>query len=235
MKRPGVDEFLHAVSKWYELVIFTASMPVYGNPVISRLDPEHLIRYRVFRNNCTFMGNGFAKDLSKLGRDLKDTIIIDNCPLSYAMQPNNAIPIVTWFDDKSDTQLYDLLPVLELLAKVKDVRESLKKIVKNYSVSRDALAILKKEIQDQAPIEPEEPPNNWKIEEKQISNFSERPTQLPQRQPNNYTNDKPTQIRPTYEYFRPPPMKDSNKFTETKYPSSNSYNTVAASNDRNTP
>jgi RNA polymerase II subunit A small phosphatase-like protein len=47
-----------------------------------------------------------VKDLSKLGRDLKSTVIIDNSSNSYKFQPKNAIPISTWFDDPNDTELY---------------------------------------------------------------------------------------------------------------------------------
>jgi RNA polymerase II subunit A small phosphatase-like protein len=59
--------------------------------------------------------------LSQLGRDLKDIIIIDNSPASYIFHPTNAIPISSWFNDTSDTELTDLTPFLEDLAKVDNV------------------------------------------------------------------------------------------------------------------
>ncbi|EGC34823.1 hypothetical protein DICPUDRAFT_152882, partial [Dictyostelium purpureum] len=36
--------------------------------------------------------------------------------------PENAIPIDSWFDDKNDKELLDLLPLLDDLMKVEDVR-----------------------------------------------------------------------------------------------------------------
>jgi hypothetical protein len=39
----------------------------------------------------------------------------------------NGIPIKTWYNDKSDRELYNLIPVLEYLAYVSDVRDHLKK------------------------------------------------------------------------------------------------------------
>ena len=64
------------------------------------------------------------KDLSQLGRDLKDTIIIDNSPTSYIFHPQHALPVSSWFSDAHDDELLDLIPVLEDLAtsQVWDVR-----------------------------------------------------------------------------------------------------------------
>ena len=61
------------------------------------------------------------QDLSRLGRDLKRTVIIDNAPPSYAFQPENAVPIETWIDDPDDTALLDLIPFLKRLAAADDI------------------------------------------------------------------------------------------------------------------
>ena len=37
-KRPGVDMFLERLARYYELVIFTASIDKYADPVIDILD-----------------------------------------------------------------------------------------------------------------------------------------------------------------------------------------------------
>ncbi|KAL1623300.1 hypothetical protein SLS56_008352 [Neofusicoccum ribis] len=57
-----------------------------------------------------------SKDLSQVGRDLKETIIIDNSPTSYIFHPQHAVPISSWFSDAHDNELLDLIPVLEDLA-----------------------------------------------------------------------------------------------------------------------
>lgn len=62
-KRPGVDMFLKRLSRYYELVIFTASIDKYANPVIDSLDKNNLTRHRLYREHCTFMYNVFIKDL----------------------------------------------------------------------------------------------------------------------------------------------------------------------------
>ncbi|CBZ55046.1 hypothetical protein NCLIV_054710 [Neospora caninum Liverpool] len=52
-KRPGVDRFLEVVSSLYEVVIFTASLQTYADPLIDLLDPKGLCPYRLFRSSCS--------------------------------------------------------------------------------------------------------------------------------------------------------------------------------------
>lgn len=127
LKRPFVDEFIAECAKYYELVVFTASLSEYANPVIDTLDKNGLIKYRLFRESCVFHEEQvYVKDLSRLGRNLKECIIIDNSPLSYLFHPTNAIGCTSWFGDTQDTELRDLLPVLKgKLLKVDDVRTML--------------------------------------------------------------------------------------------------------------
>uniref|UniRef100_A0A667WIK1 Mitochondrial import inner membrane translocase subunit TIM50 n=1 Tax=Myripristis murdjan TaxID=586833 RepID=A0A667WIK1_9TELE len=66
------------------------------------------------------------QDLSRLGRDLNKVIIVDNSPASYIFHPDNAVPVASWFDDMSDTELLDLIPFFERLSKVDNVYRVLK-------------------------------------------------------------------------------------------------------------
>eukprot|EP01084_Bolivina_argentea_P042077 77638_1 len=126
LKRPYVDEFLLRVSKHYELVIFTASLSKYADPLLDKLDIHNVLTHRLFRESCVIHGTAYVKDLRKLGRKLKDSIIVDNSPPSYLFQPTNAVPITSWFDDQTDTQLLDFCGVCETTMKnVDDVRKLL--------------------------------------------------------------------------------------------------------------
>lgn len=127
-KRPGVDEFLLRVAEIYEIVVYTASMAKYANPLLDKLDRHNVVTHRLFREACTRVATGYAKDMSKLGRRLQDVIIIDNSPTCYSLQPNNGIPIKTWRDDTSDRELVDLTPILASLAEVKDIPAVLRQI-----------------------------------------------------------------------------------------------------------
>jgi len=123
-KRPGVDHFLEEMGSKFEVVVFTASLDKYANPVLDILDPKGFIKVRLFREACVQHYGNYVKDLSLLGRRIEDTLIIDNSPFSYMFQPDNAIPITSWFNDKTDRELYDLIPfLLEQIVPCEDVAQ----------------------------------------------------------------------------------------------------------------
>jgi len=122
IKRPGVDNFLKKMGEIYEVVVFTASLSKYADPVLDKLDIHQVVSHRLFRESCYNHGGNYVKDLSQLGRPIADTIILDNSPASYIFHPNNAVPVSSWFNDPHDTELTDLVPFLDDLSKVDDVR-----------------------------------------------------------------------------------------------------------------
>ncbi|RXW14307.1 hypothetical protein EST38_g11552 [Candolleomyces aberdarensis] len=122
IKRPGVDNFLKKMGEIYEIVVFTASLSKYADPVLDKLDIHQVVSHRLFRESCYNHKGNYVKDLSQLGRPISDTIILDNSPASYIFHPNNAVPVSSWFNDPHDTELTDLVPFLTDLATVDDVR-----------------------------------------------------------------------------------------------------------------
>ncbi|KAL7281766.1 hypothetical protein ACG7TL_005086 [Trametes sanguinea] len=122
IKRPGVDNFLKKMGEIYEVVVFTASLSKYADPVLDKLDVHRVVAHRLFRESCYNHRGNYVKDLSQLGRPIADTIIIDNSPASYIFHPNNAVPVSSWFNDPHDTELTDLCPFLADLGQVDDVR-----------------------------------------------------------------------------------------------------------------
>ncbi|SCV03518.1 LAMI_0H08790g1_1 [Lachancea mirantina] len=127
IKRPGVDEFLKMVGQIYEVVVFTASVSRYGDPLLDVLDRHHSIHHRLFRDSCYNYEGNYIKNLSQIGRPLAEIIILDNSPASYIFHPQHAIPISSWFSDVHDNELMDIMPLLEDLAqeKVPDVGQIL--------------------------------------------------------------------------------------------------------------
>ncbi|XP_068197249.1 CTD small phosphatase-like protein isoform X2 [Antennarius striatus] len=121
LKRPHVDEFLQRMGELFECVLFTASLAKYADPVADLLDRWGVFRARLFRESCVFHRGNYVKDLSRLGRELSSVIIVDNSPASYIFHPENAVPVQSWFDDMSDTELLDLLPFFEGLSKEEEV------------------------------------------------------------------------------------------------------------------
>jgi len=115
-KRPHVDEFMKVCGELFEVVVFTASLAKYADPLLDLLDIHHVINHRLLRESCTTHNGIFVKDLSRIGRPLNQIIIIDNSPHSYAFNPQNAIPCESWFDDKNDHELLGLLEILRRIA-----------------------------------------------------------------------------------------------------------------------
>lgn len=68
------------------------------------------------------------KDITKLGRDLRRVVILDNVPDNYRNSLANGVTIETWLGEKTDTALLSLLPILKALVdnNIEDVREFLK-------------------------------------------------------------------------------------------------------------
>jgi len=85
--RPYAEVFLKEMSEHYELVVFTAAVQEYADTVLNILDPNNYIKHRLYRHHTTFKtANGtFIKDLSKLGRDLTKSIIVDNSPENFRL------------------------------------------------------------------------------------------------------------------------------------------------------
>ncbi|GMT13289.1 hypothetical protein PFISCL1PPCAC_4586 [Pristionchus fissidentatus] len=138
LKRPYVDEFLARVGEKFECVLFTASLAKYADPVADLLDKRGVFRSRLFREACVFHKGNYIKDLARLGRDLNRTLIVDNSPTSYLFHPENAIPVQTWFDDPSDVELLDILPLLDRLAQV----DSVYSVLRGTNASPDSAALL---------------------------------------------------------------------------------------------
>lgn len=125
-KRPHVDFFLNVISKWYDLVVFTASMEIYGSAVADKLDNNRgILTRRYFRQHCDLVHGSYTKNLSAVDMDLSKVFILDNSPAAYRGYPDNAIPIKSWFSDAQDTALLNLLPVLDALRFCSDVRSVL--------------------------------------------------------------------------------------------------------------
>jgi len=118
MIRPFLYDFLKNVKKYYELIIFTAATQDYADPIINAIEKdEKYFEHRLYRIHTTIIDNDFVKDLSKLGRDLNRTIIVDNMKQNYKNQPDNGITIRPfWGKDVEDTALVDLLEILKKIA-----------------------------------------------------------------------------------------------------------------------
>ncbi|KAK4249007.1 mitochondrial import inner membrane translocase [Corynascus novoguineensis] len=127
-KRPGVDYFLHYLSQYYEIVLFTTVPFATGEPLVRKLDPYRFIMWPLFREATKYQDGEIVKDLSYLNRDLSKVIIIDTEPKHVRAQPENAIILPKWTGDPKDRELVSLVPFLEFIHTMQysDVRKVIK-------------------------------------------------------------------------------------------------------------
>ncbi|CAI8035144.1 CTD nuclear envelope phosphatase 1A [Geodia barretti] len=99
-------------------------MEMYGMAVAKKLENNRKIfKQKFFRQHCTMDFNGYTKKLTTISQDLSSIFIVDNSPAAYRQNPDNAVPIKSWFSEPHDTALLELLPLLDALRFTHDVRQ----------------------------------------------------------------------------------------------------------------
>lgn len=151
-QRPYLLQFLKTCSIWYDIIIYTASLREYSEPIINQLEQLSGVSFinRLYRKDCKMTPSGYVKPLDlivdmytpvDLDVNVNETgvsaqrkakgnkiiskesmIIIDNMPVSFREDVENGIQINSWYGDPRDIELLKLLPLLEGLKNVADVR-----------------------------------------------------------------------------------------------------------------
>ena len=143
--RPGLENFLDVIKEYYEIIVFTSGTREYADMVLDVIEHKKQKKYfsgRLYREHTTRIGKKYIKDLSKLGRDLSRTLIVDNLPQSFKFQHENGILISSFYADENDKKddrcLIELQKILiKIYEDKKDVRLSILKykeeIIRNVS------------------------------------------------------------------------------------------------------
>ena len=112
------------MSKYFELIVFTAAESQYAEAVVDILDPgRKLISYILDRRHCSQIKHGFwIKDLRIIcNRELKNLIIIDNFVYSFGLNLDNGIPILEYTGDPDDRELKHLQSYLIKVSKCDNI------------------------------------------------------------------------------------------------------------------
>jgi Dullard-like phosphatase family protein len=131
-----IESLRRILSFGYDIICYTASVKQYADVILDYIDVDkNIFSKRLYRQNCirTKMGNEkvFIKDLRIFNEvDIKDIIIIDNSALSFALNLDNGIPILPFYDNKNDTELLTLANYLKELVNSKDIRIDNRKFIK---------------------------------------------------------------------------------------------------------
>ncbi|CDW89266.1 scp1-like small phosphatase 5 [Stylonychia lemnae] len=86
----------------------------YADLILNKIDPNNeYITHRLYRDSCLLTPDQqYIKDLSRLGRDLSSTILVDNSILAFGYQLNNGIPIPSYYGQPWDQELFILTKLL---------------------------------------------------------------------------------------------------------------------------
>ena len=136
--RPYLDLFLEEMSKYYNLVLFTASYREYAEKLLNKIDKNSEFILNVLaRENCTKYNNNFIKDFRiVLNKNFarEDMVMLDNKVISFAYNMHQGIPILPYYDDDTDTELRDIIPYLIELSSKKVVLKDTLKVRYNYNM-----------------------------------------------------------------------------------------------------
>jgi len=98
--RPGLFDFLKKMKPLYELVVFSFGTYEYVDNIIKVIEKEEkFFEHVLYRQYATINNGEYTKDLSLLGRDLKNIIIVDDIPQAFKLQPKNGIYIKGFYGD----------------------------------------------------------------------------------------------------------------------------------------
>jgi import inner membrane translocase subunit TIM50 len=123
-KRPGLKEFLDYLGQGglYEIVCFSVSPAMSVDIVMEKVDPmmvtphgiQKNFQHMLFQDAASWRSGNWVKDLSCLNRDMSKVILVDHDgDKDWQMQPENTIGLSVWDGDPDDTELLDLITVLE--------------------------------------------------------------------------------------------------------------------------
>ncbi|GKD41683.1 ribonuclease H-like domain-containing protein, partial [Tanacetum coccineum] len=87
--------FLAQLSKFADLVLFTAGLEGYARPLVDRIDAENRFSRRLYRPSTISTEYWeHVKDLFFVSTDFCRMVIVDNNPFSFLLQPVNRIPCI---------------------------------------------------------------------------------------------------------------------------------------------
>ena len=133
--RNGLIDFLNSVNEYYEVISFTKGNENYSNQIINLIESnEKYFDYCLHKDNATYLNEEYYKDINKIGRNVKKTIIIDDKNNNLGIEDENTIFIKSFIinendnENENDNVLNNLSSILISIAKEQphDIRKSLR-------------------------------------------------------------------------------------------------------------
>ena len=132
--RPDLIYFLKEMKKIYELVLFSYATYDYIDKILKIVESkEKFFEYILDRRHITYENGSYIKNLSLIGRDLKNVIIIDDKPQAFKMHKENGIFIKPFYGDCFNNKniLKNLTKILKDIRKDADINGDIRKCIQN--------------------------------------------------------------------------------------------------------
>ena len=129
--RPGLISFLLGIKPYYEIISFSKFSKSYSKTIINYIQQgKKLFDVNLYREHCALVGKKFIKDISRIGRDMKRIIMVDDLPENLEKFQSNGILILPYEGEEqsNDRVLYELKKMMILFYKLgyDDIRFALK-------------------------------------------------------------------------------------------------------------
>jgi RNA polymerase II subunit A small phosphatase-like protein len=141
-RRPFLSEFVAAVSEWFDIAVWSSASGAYVQGVVNGVfGADNRLRFVWSCERCTrrfhpeLQEYFYAKNLSKLrkfGYALERVLMVDDSPEKLLQHYGNHIRVRPFVGDESDSELHDLLPFLDSLRMVENVRRVEKRYWRQY-------------------------------------------------------------------------------------------------------
>ena len=132
--RPGLFSFLNSVKPFYEIISFSCASKEYAEHIIKKIETnQKYFDHNLYRQHTTLYGKKYIKDISKIGRNIKEMIIVDNLEENFILNPDNGIKIAPYYGEignGDDNKLFELQKLLILFYKLK--YDDLRMAIKDY-------------------------------------------------------------------------------------------------------
>ena len=119
--RPGLISFLSGIKPYYEIISFSKFSKSYSNTIINYIQQgRKLFDANLYREHCTLIGRKFVKDISRIGRDMKHIIMVDDLNENLEKFKANGILILPYEGEEQnkDRVLYELKKILILFCRL---------------------------------------------------------------------------------------------------------------------
>lgn len=109
--RPHLIYFLETISKFTNLIYWTAATKEYQEIVLKETGLDKYCQKVYYRDSCSFDGFNYYKDLAQMGFDINKTILIDDNRIHKMKNPYNCFVLKSWtpnYHNSMDDHLFYL-------------------------------------------------------------------------------------------------------------------------------